>query len=244
MIVLSVGMPRAGSGWYYNLNHDLLVATGYQDAHEIRRCYHLEKILTEVNCNIGALTARRMLPILLPGFLGKTFAIKAHAGPKPLALFLIRFGVILPTYIYRDPRDAMLSAFENGERARQNGRENAFSHLTSFEITLDFMCEYVRIWEQWMACNQAMHVRYEDLLVDYDGQAARLVDFLGLKMTPAIQAVLDRYRPEQVLSTDQQGLHFRKGKIGRFRQVFTTEQQQACLETFGPCLKQMGYELE
>jgi hypothetical protein len=243
MLVLSVGMPRAGSGWYYNLNHDLLVSAGYQDVHEIRRRYHLEKILTEVNSNIGALTTRRLLLVLLPAFLGKTFAIKAHASPRLLALFFIRLGMIRPTYIYRDPRDAMLSAFENGQRARQNGRENAFSHLKTFEITLDFMREYVRIWEQWMACSQALHARYEDLLINYDDQAAHLVDFLGLKMTPTIQVVLDRYRPEQAQSTDQQGLHFRKGKIGCFRQVFTAEQQQACIEAFGLYLGRMGYDL-
>lgn len=243
MIVLSVGMPRAGSGWYYNLNHDLLVAAGYQDAHEIRQRYHLEKILTEVNCNIGALTTRRLLPVLLPALLGKTFAIKAHAGPKPMALFLIRLGVICSNYIYRDPRDAMLSAFENGQYARQNGRKNAFSHLTTFEITLDFMREYVRIWERWMAVKQSLHVRYEDLLIDYEGQAAHLVDSLGLKKTPTIQAVLDRYRPRQAQSTEQHGLHFRKGRIGRFRQVFTTEQLVACVEAFGSYLEKMGYEL-
>ena len=28
MIVLAVGMPRAGSGWHYNLVHDLMKTTG------------------------------------------------------------------------------------------------------------------------------------------------------------------------------------------------------------------------
>ncbi len=34
MIVLSVGMPRAGSGWHYNLIHDLMKTAGAADAHE------------------------------------------------------------------------------------------------------------------------------------------------------------------------------------------------------------------
>ena len=66
MIILSVGMPRAGSGWYYNLTHDLVTATGGQDARQIRQRYHLESILTEVNCNIGALTPRRLVAISIP----------------------------------------------------------------------------------------------------------------------------------------------------------------------------------
>jgi hypothetical protein len=52
MIVLSVGMPRAGSGWHYNLIHDLMKTTGAVDAHDIREKYGLQRILTEVNCNI------------------------------------------------------------------------------------------------------------------------------------------------------------------------------------------------
>ena len=36
MIVLSVGMPRAGSGWHYNLIHDLMKTAGATDAREIR----------------------------------------------------------------------------------------------------------------------------------------------------------------------------------------------------------------
>ena len=92
MIILSVGMPRAGSGWYYNLTNDLVVASGYQDGRQIRKRYHLQNILTEVNCNIGALTPRRLLAVLLPSLMGNTFVIKAHAAPTPFALRLILMG--------------------------------------------------------------------------------------------------------------------------------------------------------
>ena len=82
MIVLSVGMPRAGSGWHYNLIHDLMEADGYIDARIIREKYRLQKILTEVNCNIGVLSARRMGMVTVPAVLGNNFVIKAHAGPS------------------------------------------------------------------------------------------------------------------------------------------------------------------
>ena len=35
-MILSVGMPRAGSGWYYNLTQDLVKASGGEDARIIR----------------------------------------------------------------------------------------------------------------------------------------------------------------------------------------------------------------
>ncbi|OGO39243.1 MAG: hypothetical protein A2W35_07690 [Chloroflexi bacterium RBG_16_57_11] len=241
MIILSIGMPRAGSGWYYNLTNDLMLASGAQDPRQIRQRYHLQKVLTEVNCNIGALTLRRLLVVLVPSLLGNTFVIKAHAGPTPIALALVRLGLIRPTYIYRDPRDALLSAMENGRRAAQQGRTNAFTPMVDFDVALDFMLESVRVWEGWMGCDRALHSRYEDLLTDYDGQAERLMAFLRLdRSKPGLQQVVDRYRPEQP-QPDQKGLHFSQGKIGRFRQNMSLAQQQILTQALQPYLSRMGY---
>lgn len=247
MIVLSVGMPRAGSGWYYNLTRDLLLSSGHQDGRRIRKQYRLELILTEVNCNIGALTTRRLLPVLLPSLLGNTFAVKAHSAPTSLALRLIDWKQIRATYIYRDPRDALLSAFEHGERSRQNGHTNAFAELTTFEKAIDFMLQYLQIWDQWIACLSVLHARYEYLLSSYEDEVNQLIEFLDInidRQSPHIQEVIERYRPEQARSADQPGLHFRKGKIGRYRKVFTPEQQEFMNDKFKPYLLQMDYPLE
>jgi len=184
MIVLSVGMPRAGSGWHYNLVHDLMKTTGCADARDIRTRYRLQKILTEVNCNIGVLSARRLALVALPAFVGNTFVIKAHAGPASTSRLLQRLGMLRITYIYRDPRDAMLSAYEYGQRALQKGHPNAFSHLIDFQKSLDFIMDYIHIWDQWMKEKHVLIARYEDLLTDYDDEVTRLAGFL--KLTGAI----------------------------------------------------------
>ena len=166
MIILSVGMPRAGSGWYYNLTNDLMLANGAQDARQIRQRYRLQGILTEVNCNIGALTPRRITAVMFPSVLGNTFVVKAHAALTPYARFMIQHGLIRSSYIYRDPRDALLSVMENGQRALQRGHPNAFSPFAEFEAALHFMVEYLHVWESWMDCQQVLLVRYEDLLLE------------------------------------------------------------------------------
>lgn len=242
MIVLSVGMPRAGSGWHYNLIHGLMEADGYIDARIIRKKYRLQKILTEVNCNIGVLSARRMGMVTLPALAGNDFVIKAHAGPSTSSRILQSLGLLRITYIYRDPRDAMLSAFDYGQRALQKGRPNAFSHLTDFEKSLDFMMDYVRICEKWMSEKNVLIVRYEDLLTDYDRESSRLVEFLKLDGNrPEVQKVTGHYRPGA--SDEQQGLHFFKGKIGRFRQSYTAKQQEVMKDKLGGYLSTMGYEI-
>jgi hypothetical protein len=240
MIVLSVGMPRAGSGWHYNLVHDLMRTTGCADARQIRDKYRLQGILTEVNCNIGVLSARRLAMVTVPALMGNTFVIKAHSSPTSGSRLLQRVGLLRITYIYRDPRDAMLSAYDYGQRALQKGHPNAFSHLTNFQKSLDFILEYVDIWEKWMKETDVLTARYEDLLTNYDNEVDRLVPYLQLHPGNLdVQKVIDSYRPG--VAEGQQGLHFYKGKIGRFRDAYTVEEQAVMNEKLRPYLERMGY---
>lgn len=242
MIVLSVGMPRAGSGWHYNLIHDLMQTTNCADTRDIRVKYRLQNILTEVNNNIGVLSVRRLGMVAIPALMGNTFVIKAHAGPTAASHLLQSLGLLRITYIYRDPRDAMLSAFDFGQRALTKGRPNAFSHLTDFQKSLDFIIEYVRISEKWTKEKHVLIARYEDLLTNYDEEVTRLVGFLKLDGSrPDVQKVIEAYRPGA--AEGQQGLHFYKGKIGRFRESYSADEQRMLAQKLGASLKRMGYEV-
>jgi hypothetical protein len=42
---------------------------------------------------------------------------------------------------------------------------------------------------------------------------------------------------------DQKGLHFSKGKAGRFRQKYTPEQQAVLADKLGAYLQDMGYNV-
>lgn len=240
MIVLAVGMPRAGSGWHYNLINDLMRTTGCTDASRIRTRFHLEGILTEVNCNIGVLSARRLAMVAVPAILGNTFVIKAHSAPTTWSRMLVNPGLLRIAYIYRDPRDAMLSALDFGRRALAKGRPNAFSHLTDFNAALDFTMDYVQIWEKWMQEPKTLISRYEDLLSHYEAEVDRLVQHLQLdKRRPEVQAVISRYRPGE--AEGRQGTHFFKGRIGRFREAFSKPEQSVLAQRLGPFLARMGY---
>lgn len=240
MIVLSAGMPRSGSAWYYSIIHDLLATTGGADAREMRVRYRLQNMLTDTYCNIGVLTVRRLGKVMVPALMGKTFAIKAHSGPTRASRLFQRLGLLRIAYIYRDPRDAMLSAFEAGQDALHNGRINAFSHLTDFEKSLDFIMGYVRIWEKWTKEKNVLLCRYEDLLTKYDLEITRLIGFLPLNGdNPEVQKVIERYRPGMAV---QEQLHFHVGKVGRFRESFTAQQQVILREKLAAYLPRMGYE--
>jgi hypothetical protein len=176
---------------------------------------------------------------MLPGLLN-TFVIKAHAGPTSASRLLSTLGLMRVTYIYRDPRDAMLSAYDFGQRALVKGRPNAFSHLSDFEKSVDFMMEYVQIWEKWMKEKNVLIARYEDLLTNYDAESAKLVEYLKVNRNkPEVQAVIEKYRPDA--AEGQQGLHFFKGKVGRFRESYNEEQKLVLKEKLGIYLPRMGY---
>jgi hypothetical protein len=243
MIILAVGMPRAGSGWHYNLVHDLIVANGGDDAREIRKRFLLNPILTEVNCNIGALTTHRVLPLLIPSALNKTFTIKAHGGPKPFANWLIKNDELRATYIYRDPRAALLSAFEYGQRGLQQGRMTAFGHLDTIDKAIDFMRDYVAIWREWMALEDVLHIRYEDMLTGYEWEIPRLTRFMEINEgQAAVKQVIEKYRPGQIPG-DQKGMHYYMGEAERFRDVLNSPQLRRCEQEFGAELRDMGYTI-
>jgi hypothetical protein len=238
MIILAAGMPRAGSGWHYNLVHDIVVAAGGQDARAIRRRFLLTPILTEVNCNIRSLSVKRLAPVLVPSMLGNTFAIKTHSGPTPMALRLMQSNRMRVTYVYRDPRAALLSAYEYGQRARAAGRRNAFTRLETIEQAIDFVKLYLRVWRQWTSLGSIHTVRYEDLLANYDAEATRVAAFLKADpAAPAVKEAIDFYRSER----GGKGQHFQHGEAERFRHELNPEQLAIANMAFSPFLVDMGY---
>jgi hypothetical protein len=234
-------MPRAGSGWYYNLVHDFVVAAGGQDARRIRRQYHLERLLTEVNCNLSTLAFPRLIPVLYAARSGNQFVIKTHAGPTYMARNLIRSQWIKVIYIFRDPRAALLSAYEYGQRAVQNQRPNAFSHLANLNAAAEFINFYVQIWKDWSEIEGAMLVRYEDLLSHYAEKVEETIRFLDLQLSPqSMKEVFDQYQPGQE-NPHQAGTHFSHGEAERFRREISPEQLEKFTAMYAPALTLMGY---
>lgn len=234
-------MPRAGSGWYYNLSKDLVIASGGLNAIEIRTKYPLKGLLTEVNCNLGTLSFYRLIPVMLPLIIERPYVIKLHAERRPLADLLIALGMIKSTYIFRDPRDALLSAYEYGQRMAEKRLENAFTPLTTIEKSINFMASYVKIARGWLSSEHTLAVKYEDFKSNYDHEVSKLITFLEIDPTEKkIKEIIGSYRPEQK-GQNRQGLHFVKGKVGRYKDSFTDSQIDQCDRLFGDFLQEYGY---
>ena len=243
MIVLSAGMQKAGTGWYFNMTNDLIVACGGHDVRGVRTIFGLEDVLKHHNCNLAIPNSENLLKLQQVHAAGHSFVIKSHGGPQPYQS-LIAQKILRATYIYRDPRDVMLSAFDHGERIRSKGQHHTFGRLTTLNDALKFACSLLSVWEAWRNMDQVFMVRYEDLISDSAGTMLRLSQYLGLNPSPGvIEQIVSRFHARTVASdahkTDY--LHFNIGQIGRWKTLLDQWEVDRCNEAFGDRLQRMGY---
>jgi hypothetical protein len=103
------------------------------------------------------------------------------------------------------------------------------------------MDSYVKIARGWLSSEHTLAVKYEDLKSNYDHEVSKLITFLEIDQTEnKIKEVVDSYRPEQK-GQNRQGLHFVKGKVGRYKDSFTDSQLEQCDRLFGDFLQEFGY---
>ncbi len=257
MIVLSAGMQKAGTAWYWNMTNELMMAAGYPDAREIREKYRLHSLLTSKNCNVPVLRDRVVMALDRISADGNTFVIKTHRGPSKLVRKLIAQGRFKATYIYRDLRDVIVSALDRGRVMRETGQfrgrhfyigpQKSFAkYHTVRGAILWARLRLVPRWKAWARCDGVLMTRYEDLHADTHGQLRRLAEFLDLdvsdKQIEVIVAAHHRDRVKtKIKTTGQQHLHFNKGVTGRFKEVLSQEQQELCRRRLGRYLQMMGY---
>lgn len=229
MIVLSAGMQKSGTAWYFNLTNDLLVAAGYQDVRAIREKFRLHAILKDYNCNIGNPTPSKLARVAIPHFCRNTFVVKTHHGPTTSLLYLMSLGIVKTTYIYRDPRDVVVSGFEHGQRIRAKGENHTFAKWDSIETSILNVKRLLATWDKWMQCSKSLITRYEDLWADPINELKRLRGFLSLDVSSEeLHRIVPNYQTDQLDATATSYLHFNKAAIGRFREVMSQRQIDLC----------------
>lgn len=247
MVVLSVGMRKSGSGWLFNLTNDLLISSGYDDIRRIKEMPLLRPILKKgANVSLGRPTPVRLARLVVAHTRGYTFAVKSHAAPTPGLRLCTALGVVRPTYIYRDPRDVVLSALDHARVRRESGARIDLASLYTLEDSLQMVQRELTRWERWMRFPSVHVVRYEDLVADTPGEVRRLAGYLGLDLpAETLDAVVRRYDKATYAAAQDQGidrkLHLNKGIPGRFEDEMDAEQRALCERRLGPYLERMGY---
>ncbi len=252
MIVLSAGMQRSGTRWYYNLINDAMVAAGHPTALDVREKHSLD-FLSLPRCNLTRLRSRYLKRLDEVSKQNISFVVKTHRRPSPSLAAYLDSGQFKATYIYRDLRDVILSGLERGEKIRANGEARRFYGIGPYRTfarlhTLEGGIIWAKWqlfsrWKAWMRCKGVLLVRYEDLIADTLGQLKRFTEYVDLDLPESdLQEILSNYQRDRAFKGEiKKPKPLEKGIVGRYHEVFSAEQQKMCLDRLGPALKQMGY---
>ena len=166
---------------------------------------------------------------------------------------------IAPLFIYRDPRDQLISSiFYAVDIHKQHAQHEFYASISMDERVKTAICgrdvpgleflpsirvQYDRILG-WLSNPGILPFHFEDLINDPRPQLERLLDFLETKHLPiqvdretAIQTILEAIQPEKSPT-------FRKGKTGGWRNHFSDEHKQIFKDITGDLLIELGYETD
>jgi len=246
MIVISAGMVKSGSLWLWNMTNDLLSAAGLKKEGLPPVHSPVENFIKEdyEKVVIGALSFNHLTRATLSHFKGHSYPAKTHSAPT-LPLILFRpWGHIKATYVYRDPRDVVLSVLDHAQKAREEDIAMNLRDIHTFEESVDFVRVQLMIWNKWSYMPGTFKIKYEDLVANTEKALKNLADYLSLQVSEdQIKMIRDRYSRNEMEREKEitNKTHFNKGKTKRFLDKMDPEQIAYCERAFQPYLEHMGY---
>lgn len=141
--------------------------------------------------------------------------------------------------VLRDPRDVVLSCY--------------LQYLSINPVSVNYAtlagtaAKYARTMSLWLALRERLtvpwlEVRYEDVVADPEGQARRVLDFMGLAFDPAVLNHDEHVRAKVVRSPTYHAVAkpVYRGAVGRWR-PYTTH-FEAIRPTLAPFIEAFGYD--
>lgn len=256
------GMPRAGSRMYFFLIEELMFAAGHPNSVELRE---------KLGENLPPRTINHyfQLPQLLAfnrvaQDTNTLFAIRTHKGLTLTGRALMNTGRMRGAYVYRDPRDVIVSALERGRIMRESGNAaryfgigpyRTFARLKTLKGGLRwFKYQQFDRWKRWSNCPNILMSRYEDNISDPKKTLISLREHFKLDVPDekldAIAAPF--FKPEEAVEkadyytikdTPGGGALKNKGVVGRFNETFSNEEIELINDYLGDIIQRMGYEL-
>jgi hypothetical protein len=242
MLIVSVSAPRAGSSWYYQMITVLLLAAGQQNAESLREKYRWLFPGATRNMNVGILYGTKLLRLAALSQAFGSFAVKTHAKPTRMLRVLSRYRLAKSIFIYRDPRDRLVSIMNIAAKQREAGiGERSFAYIQGFDDALEAVTTSYQHFKMWEQNPETLLVRFEDLVQNRNTEMKRTADFLNLSLSDeAIATALARFdEPNK-----EKRLHFVSGKIGTYKEALTPEQIQQANTVLADDIVKLGYTLE
>ncbi|MBP7460320.1 MAG: sulfotransferase domain-containing protein [Candidatus Delongbacteria bacterium] len=242
LLVISAGMPKSGSAYIYNIINQLMIQSGMSDGGDIKERFHLEMLLKGTNNRID-INCRKidMVRLWLISLMYKSFAVKTHLHPDRIPKWMIRLGLIKIIYIYRDPRDVLVSAMDRGKKEIAGNREGYFTRCVDFDAALLEVKRWIQNGQAYLKLNKALIVRYEELHDHPEVCLQRIAAFLRLRVSPLVAPkILYQFSADNP-EVPGGKLNLNQARIGRYKDALSAEQQKVLMEVLGTSIRELGY---
>lgn len=243
MLVLSVGMQKSGSAYFYNVINELIIESNGADARHVKTVYRLDSTMKWHNNNIGGLHFFRLIRLWIISLREGVFVVKTHSSPSLSARILNKLGLIKIIYCYRDPRDALLSAVDHGRKILASGDDHTFSEMVNFDNALNIVKGWADIWRQYANMHGVLMIKYEEMM-EKPVEHARLIEgFLDLSVSEERREEIIWKFSKDNPGREQTGLHFNKAEIYRYKTEMTAEEVKKCKAVLGGYIEGMSYDI-
>lgn len=180
----------------------------------------------------------------------------AHLFARPAAVSRVTSGRFVPYFIFRDPRDVVVSHVFYVTEIEPNHVHHAYyASLPDFAMRLrtsilgrpEAEVEFPDIAARfapylgWLEHDEVLPVHFEDLVHERRQTLGRILDHflrrvpLNLPTETLLQALETSINPHRSPT-------FRSGKTGEWKKYFTAEHKQIFKEVAGDLLIRLGYE--
>ncbi len=243
MLIVSASMQKSGSGYLYNLLNDMQIAAGNADARTIKKKYSLGELMQYHNNNIGKMYLRTLFKLWLLSCREETFVVKTHAVSSRASQWFDILGLVKMIYIYRDPRDVILSVMDEGKRILERGEQHSFAEYAQFDDALQAVKDWSGVWQTYNEIPSILMLKYEELLADPESVMKKCENFVGVTLKESTRnGILFRYNKKNPKG-DLQGLHLNKAVATRYKTEMSGAEKERCLDVLGGYIEKMGYYL-
>jgi hypothetical protein len=180
----------------------------------------------------------------------------AHLFARPDAVKRVCSSAFVPYFIFRDPRDVVVShVFYVTDMETNHVHHNYYQILPDFNSRLkisilgrsDTNIEFSNIADRfapylgWLDHPEVLSIHFEDLIHDRAAALTRIMEHV-LTRTPlpaARQLILDSL---ETSINPKKSPTFRSGKTGEWKKYFTDEHKKIFKDVAGDLLVKLGYE--
>ncbi len=180
----------------------------------------------------------------------------AHLFARPEAVSRVTSGAFVPYFIFRDPRDVVVShVFYVTEMETRHVHHDYYQSLPDFDARLtvsilgrpNLDIEFPNIagrfapYLDWLEHPEVLSIHFEDLVNDRPATLTRIMDHLLARVPLRTPRELILESLEASINPSKSPT-FRSGKTGEWRKYFTEEHKRVFKDTANNLLVRLGYE--